>query len=123
MGIYLDDIAIAARVLQPTKRSLVGKFYDPLGFLAPVVIQFKIFFKELCAAKLEWDQPIASELLKKWHSLKTGLEEAQSISIPRCYLDGVSDPLVSCTLCRFCDALLKWFTCCWRQTMGAQSHL
>ena len=39
--INLDDIAIAARELQPTKRnivSLVGKFYDPLGFLAPVVI-------------------------------------------------------------------------------------
>ena len=108
--INLDDIATAARELQPTKRnivSLVGKFYDPLGFLAPVVIQFKTFFKELCAAKLEWDQPIPSELLRKWRSLRTGLEEAQPISIPRCYLDGVSDPLVSCTLCGFCDASLK----------------
>ena len=46
--INLNDIAIAARELQPTKRnivSLVGKFYDPLGYLAPVVIQFKTFFK------------------------------------------------------------------------------
>jgi len=42
--INLDDIAITAGELQPTKRnivSLVGKFYDPLGFLAPVVIQFQ----------------------------------------------------------------------------------
>ena len=95
---------------EPTNRniiSLVGRFYDPLGLLAPVVIQFKIFFQELCEAKLEWDQVLPDSLLGKWHSLKSGLEEGQSISIPRCYLDGISEELVSCTLCGFCDASLK----------------
>ena len=31
--------------LEPTKRNIVstiGKFYDPLGFLAPVVIHLKV---------------------------------------------------------------------------------
>ncbi len=43
----LDQIASAARELEPTMRNvvaLVGKFYDPLG---PVVVLFKIFFQEL----------------------------------------------------------------------------
>ena len=88
--VNLDEIASVARELEPTKRnivSLVGKFYDPLGFLAPAVIQFKMFFQELCEAKLEWDQPLSSMLLEKWHSLRSGLEEGQPIY---CYLDGVS---------------------------------
>jgi len=52
---YLNfDVAALARLassLQPTKRnviSLIGRFYDPLGFLAPVTIKFKVFFQKLC---------------------------------------------------------------------------
>ena len=99
--VNLDEIASTARVLEPTKRnvvSLVGRIYDPLGILA---------FQELCEAKLEWDEPLPNNLLGKWHSLKSSLEEGQPISIPRCYFNGVSDDLVSCTLCGFCDASLK----------------
>ena len=47
-----------ASCLQPTKRNvvtLIGKFYDPLGFLAPVTIRFKVLFQKLCRNKLEWD--------------------------------------------------------------------
>lgn len=44
----VSDLAQLAKSLQPTKRnivSLVGKFYDPLGFLAPITIKFKILFQ------------------------------------------------------------------------------
>ena len=57
----LEEMASTATALTPiTKRnivSLVGRFYDPLGYLAPVVVQFKVFLRELCEAKLEWDHP------------------------------------------------------------------
>lgn len=83
--INLDEIGV------PTKRNivaLVGRFYDPLGLLAPIVVQFKMFFQELCEAKLEWDQPLLGKLQAKWHSLSADLQEGQLISIPRCYLSG-----------------------------------
>ena len=50
------EIASATRVLEPTKSdivSLVGRFYDPFGIISPVVVRFKIFFQDLCEAKLE----------------------------------------------------------------------
>ena len=75
--------------------------------MAPVLIRFKIFYQELCEAKLKWDEPLP---LGKWHSLKSSLEEGQPISIPQCLFNGVSDDLVSCTLCGFCDASLKAYT-------------
>ena len=43
----LSDLSVAADSLQPTKRNLVGligRIYDPLGFLAPITITFKIIF-------------------------------------------------------------------------------
>ena len=42
----LEQMVSMSRVFTPTKRnivSLVSRFYDPLGYLAPVVVQFKIF--------------------------------------------------------------------------------
>ena len=43
----LNDVARLAQNLEPTKRhmvSIVGKFYDPLGFLSPVIVRFKVLF-------------------------------------------------------------------------------
>ena len=83
--VSLNEIARLARSLEPTKRnivSLVGKFYDPLGILAPVVVRFKIFLQTMCEAKLEWDQQLPINLLSKWQKLSAGLLEAQMISIP-----------------------------------------
>ena len=83
--VSLDEIARLARSLEPTKRnivSLVGKFYDLLGILAPVVVNFKMFLQTMRKAKLEWDQPLPTDLLSRWQKLSAGLLEAQTISIP-----------------------------------------
>ena len=97
--------------LSPTKRnivSLVGRFYDPLGYLTPVVVvQFKLFLRELCEAKIDWDQPISGELMDSWNSLRLNLQNSPSISTPRCYLESISEEIMSCTLCGFCDASTK----------------
>ena len=81
---YVDHLV---RDLEPTKRhvvSIVGKFYDPMGFMSPVIIRFKMLFQDLCESKLDWDQTLSGNLLKMWNSLITELQEAQPISIPRC---------------------------------------
>lgn len=78
----LEEIASAATVLEPTKRaivSLVGRFYDPLGLLSPIVIQFKVFLQEMCAMKMSWDQPLSGELLRRWHQLVSSLQEKQQL--------------------------------------------
>ena len=106
----LEEIASTARDLIPTKRSivsLVGRFYDPTGYLAPVVVQFKIFLRELCQTKIDWDERLPSELVEEWSTLSENLQYSQPLSVPRCYFEGVSDEEVRCTLCGFCDASPK----------------
>ena len=64
----LKGIVSTAVELEPTKRvimSLMGKFYDLLGFLSPVVIRFKVFLQELYEAQLDWDDLLTGDLLAR----------------------------------------------------------
>jgi hypothetical protein len=106
----VSDIARAAQIVEPTKRnvvSVVGRFYDPIGFLAPVVLRFKLLFQRLCVNKMDWDQPLANSLLDKWNALVHDLQTEIQISIPRCYFHDAEGDLISTTLCGFCDASTK----------------
>ena len=76
----IEGIVSAASSITPTKRSiitLVGKFYDKLGFIFPVVILFKIFLQELCEEQLNWDETLTGELLIRWQCLSQGLAKGR----------------------------------------------
>jgi hypothetical protein len=80
--IDVSNVAQLAREVKPSKRHVVsvGRFYDPLGFVSPVVIQFQILFQELSRAKLDWDELLDGELLHKWKSLISDLQGGPTIS-------------------------------------------
>ena len=63
------DIAELAANTEPTKRnvvSIIGKFYDPLGYLTPVIIRFKRLFQKLCQAQVKWDDGLPENLQGEW---------------------------------------------------------
>ena len=97
----ISHIAESARTLEPSKRnivSLVSRFYDSLGVITPVTIQFKMLAQDLCEAKLSWDEPICGELLSKWNRLVDSLQQAPSISFERCYFLGIEKTNMVCSL-------------------------
>ena len=103
----VSELAQLAISLRPTKRnvvSLIGKFYDPLGFLAPVTIKFKILFQKLCQNKVEWDSTLPEELMQEWKDLVADLGEGGPVSMPRSYFHNVNGTPLSMTLYGFCDA-------------------
>ena len=102
----LNELAILVNKLKPTKRQIVTvttRFYDPLGFISPIVIRFKILFREMCKKKLGWDEPLSGELLKKWNSLKCNFQGITT-SIPRNYFVLSDKSSSRCSLQGFCDA-------------------
>ncbi|XP_055910832.1 uncharacterized protein LOC129945200 [Eupeodes corollae] len=75
-------------VCPPTRRSLlseISSIFDPLGFLAPSVILFKILFQELWSSelKLGWDDPLPIQLSNKWLTYRNELHFFEKLRIPR----------------------------------------
>ncbi|XP_070074700.1 uncharacterized protein [Drosophila takahashii] len=69
-----------------TKRQVlsdVSRIFDPLGLLAPIVIQFKILFQKLWLLNLDWDDPLPTKLADNWLKWRADLDTLQKFRLPR----------------------------------------
>lgn len=80
------SIDIKSRPL--TRRGLlatVSSVYDPLGFLAPVILPAKRLLQELCKEQsLDWDDPIPAEYLPRWRAWLDALPTLNGLFVNRC---------------------------------------
>ena len=131
------EVATQAANLEPIKRHIVGvatRFYDPVGFVSPVTIRFKMLFQELCEAKLDWDEPLPPYLLRKWQDLVSSLNQAQPMCIPRYYFEDTFPTDSVIRLHGFCDASKKAYaavvylsvetsSCCVRKFVACKTRV
>lgn len=86
-----------------TKRqvlSIICKIYDPLGFVAPIVVTAKLFMQKLWKLKLNWDDILPDDFLQEWKSFLNDLLNMEPINITRhLNLKNASIELVG-----YCDA-------------------
>ncbi|XP_026741350.1 uncharacterized protein LOC113503524 [Trichoplusia ni] len=75
--------ALAAPVTKRKVISEISRLFDPLGWLAPSIVQAKIFIQKLWLAGMEWDQAIPSNLLQEWLTYHSSLTSLMNIRIPR----------------------------------------
>ncbi|KAJ0176435.1 hypothetical protein K1T71_007614 [Dendrolimus kikuchii] len=69
-----------------TKRSVISHIsmlFDPLGWLAPVIIKAKILIQKLWLCGIKWDQELPSILLTEWCTYRSELEQLVQYRIPR----------------------------------------
>ncbi|XP_037929297.1 uncharacterized protein LOC119663766 [Teleopsis dalmanni] len=69
-----------------TKRLMlsdISKLFDPLGFLAPVIIRGKMFLQQLWRTGSDWDDPLSIEMANIWHNFRIDLQQLHHIRIPR----------------------------------------
>lgn len=101
------EYAVQLPPLSPpvTKRKVISeisRLFDPLGWLAPVIISAKIFIQKLWLSGIEWDDQLPSPLLKDWLKYRNNLKELTKFSIPRWIHTNQTDSLRE--LHGFCDA-------------------
>ena len=99
-----------------TKRQILkimAGFYDPLGWIQPVVIALKILFQEACKLKTGWDENVPTYLYEKWTKAIMEIKKLSEIRIPRCYCyTEISNPVIRILLHGFSDASLSAYGAC-----------
>ena len=64
--------------------SVSSSVYDPLGFLAPVVLPAKIMLQELCRRNLGWDEATPQDILQQWTRWMEDLDMLSEFKVERC---------------------------------------
>ncbi|XP_067047856.1 uncharacterized protein [Acropora muricata] len=95
--------------------SVVCSLYDPLGFVAPIVLPAKVILQDLCRKRLEWDDPIPDDERNRWLSWLEDLQRLEQLSVDRCLKPPSLGKVVSVQLHHFSDAS--------QQGYGAVSYL
>lgn len=84
-----DEFALAIRRptgAPPTKRTVLSqtaRLFDPLGWLAPIIVRAKLLIQAAWLQQLEWDAPLAKPEAETWTRLEEELPLLGRIRIPR----------------------------------------
>jgi hypothetical protein len=90
-----------------TKRgvlSTVNSIFDPMGFLAPVVLEGKGLLRQLVCSTVDWDETLPADQMENWERWKESLVHLEDIKIPRTYLPGSLSNCKEKSVHIFCDA-------------------
>ena len=101
-----------------TKRgvlSAVNSLYDPMGFIAPVVILGKLFFRDITSLNCGWDEPLPESYSSRWSDWIGSLSQLQGVNIRRTYAQDSLSQATSIELHTFSDASTE--------AIGAVSYL
>ncbi|XP_066965452.1 uncharacterized protein [Macrobrachium rosenbergii] len=84
-----DELGVQAELVSVprTKRGLlptIASIYDPLGILAPVLIEGRIIVQDLCRLKVGWDMELDSDTTDRIRVWVNKLSQTRGMSVPRC---------------------------------------
>ena len=93
--------------------SAVCSLYDPLGLVAPVILEPKIMLQSECKQGLGWDSEISAAEIQNWELWHNSLSGLSNLRIQRCIKPEAFDDVVQCKILHFSDALfVAYGSCC-----------
>ena len=102
-SIILKDQSLTRRGVLAT----VASDYDPLGFLAPLVLTAKKILQEICRRGVTWDEPLPEDVRPRWEWWKLDLLHLKELQIPRCFKPKTMSQMKSYELHNFADASIS----------------
>ena len=81
----LNDYIKEAEKLAPAKRNvlkIIAGFYDPTGFIQPIIVSLKILFHEICSVNVSWDEKLNETLTSKWLESINIMSQVKEIIVP-----------------------------------------
>ncbi|KRX34940.1 hypothetical protein T05_2291, partial [Trichinella murrelli] len=90
-----------------TKRQMLSTasgIFDPIGCLAPFLVQAKILFQSLWETGADWDKPLPEEVNRPWIDWKRELDDLPLVRFPRPLVSVPLDQAKQIEHHAFCDA-------------------
>lgn len=92
--------------------STVSSIYDPLGFVAPLLLEGKKILQDLCREKADWDDPVPENIKARWERWRAELPSLEELSIPWCYKPSNFGRIASAELHHFSDTSTQGYGQC-----------
>ena len=92
--------------------STVASLHDPLGFVAPVLLEVKRLLKLLCKQNLSWDEVIGDEELKRWKDWLESLPDLNNVKVLGCFKPPEFGRVVAMEIHHFADACSYGYGAC-----------
>ena len=106
--ITLRDMPLTRRGVLSTIKSV----YDPLGFLAPVILKGKKILQQLCRDNSDWDTLLSDKFSAQWERWRTSLFLFESLETKRCLKPDNFGDVCSVELHHFSDATTIGYAQC-----------
>ena len=84
--------------------SVVSSVYDPMGFLAPLLLPVKLILRNLCKEKRGWDEEIPEKPQRTWKKWLADLDKLSDLSMSRCFKSSSFGPTKVAQVHHFSDA-------------------
>ncbi|KAM7393992.1 hypothetical protein PAMP_020821 [Pampus punctatissimus] len=84
--------------------SVANSVFDPLGFLAPLILPAKQVLQGLCQGGFGWDEPLPPAVSEQWENWTNSLEMIRGFRVPRCLKPKDFGVTVYAELHHFADA-------------------
>ena len=78
------SVVVSKERVQSTKRGVLGKLartHDPLGLIAPVTLEGKQIYRDICQSQRAWDASLDESLQKRWKKWEE--ETPSEYTVPR----------------------------------------
>jgi hypothetical protein len=98
-NLELVGVEVATR---RTMLSLAQRVFDPIGFTCPISLRRKLLLQKCWEMKGDWDQEVP-DVKNDFLLWLRELPFLQEVKIP-CWLRGIEERVVNCSLHTFCDA-------------------
>jgi len=106
-GSDVFEFAVGVKNKPITRRgllSVISSLFDPLGFVAPVVLKARILLQRLCKQHCGWDEEVSQDYANAWQEWLRDLPTLSAVSIERCFIPPDFKQPIRCALHHFADA-------------------
>lgn len=85
----IDSLSEISQITKRTVFSEIARIFDPLGWLALVIVKTKMFMQSPWALKVGWDDTLSAKYVANWTKVRNELSDLSTLTIP-CWLGSLS---------------------------------